>query len=378
MLDFPRLRTLFAAALAPLSLAGAGLSAEEPILQNVVVSDAVAPILEEGHFPGAAIAVLEDGKPLHVSTHGYASIAHSVPVSSDTVFEIASLTKHMTALAVLDLAREGRLDLTDEVSDFIEDAPSAWSGITIDQLLGHMAGLAHRFEPKFQDEFLLSYTTAEMLASAKAIPLIAPPGTDWSYSDQGYFLLGLVVEKVSGRSFEDHLQERFFEPTGMKQTRFLDQSAIIPELAQGYIFEDEELKRGRRVWQFGLTSHFGVLSSLDDLMRWESALYRGDGQLEVINPQSWKIQRYFSTGDSCREWGYARGWWAMDTGDRKLVYHAGYSGTAYIRDVTNGLSAIVLTNREVSEGQAEPLAIAWAALNAIDPAIPAEGYRCWE
>lgn len=360
------------------AFSGSTLSAQDPTPRLAEIDATVAPLIADGHFPGVAVAVLDQGEPLHVGTHGFASLAHRAPVTPDTVFELASLTKHMTALAVLDLVAQGRLELDAPLVDFIEDAPETWSGITVDHLLGHMGGLEHRFEEKHRGEFLLEYSTQQMLASARQTPVASTAGTDWKYSDQGYFLLGLIMEKVTGTSYAQHMKSRFFDGFGMADTRMLDQTAIVPGLAQGYIFEEDELRRGRRVWQFGLTSHFGVLSTLNDMMRWEAALFRKRAHLAAVDRQSRQIQRNFSAGKTCREWGYARGWWAVDTGDRLLVYHAGYSGTAYIRDVTNGLAAIVLTNREVSEGQIEPLALAWAALNAAEPEIPAQGYRCWE
>ena len=241
-----------------------------------------------------------------------------------------------------------------------------------------MGGLAHRFEAKHDGEFLLNYDTAQMLASAKQTPMLAPPGTDWSYSDQGYFLLGLIIEEVTRQSFFDYLKAEFFAPMGMTQTAILDQSAIIPNLAQGYIFEDEQIRRGRRVWQFGSTAHFGVLSSLNDMLKWEAHLSGSSVIREQAVRASWEIQRHFDVGSSCQDWGYARGWWSRVAENRVIVDHTGYSGTAYIRDIGSGLSVIVLTNREVSEGLFGPMKLAWAALNAVDPTVPKDGYRCWE
>lgn len=341
------------------------------------VNDAVAPIMEAGQFPGVVVAVLDHGAPVHVGEYGFASLEHSAPARTDTVFELASLTKHMTALMVLSLAEEGRLSLDDPLSRYVEETPESWSAITINQLLSHMAGLSHRFEAMPNGQFQLAYTTDEMLASARATPLEAEPGTDWSYSDQGYFLLGLVIEQVTGRSFETAMRERFWTPLGMDQTRMLDQSAIVPHRAEGYGVYDGELARNRRVWQFGLTSHFGVTSSLHDLMIWEAEL----DDPQVLDPdviaQAAEIQRAFDTGDSCESWGYARGWWSHEVNGHQITSHAGYSGTAYVRDMTSGQSVIVLTNREDGEGLTSPMAIAWAAGHAAGMDVPADGLTCW-
>ena len=342
------------------------------------VDAAVGRLMDQGHFPGVAVAVLRDGQPVHIGAYGFANLSDRVPVSRQTVFELASLTKQMTALAVLDLAQQGLISLDDPLTDYVDGAPDGWADITINQLLSHTAGLAHRFEEKPNGEFLLNYSTEQMLDGAMATDMVAEPGTDWTYSDQGYFLLGLVIEKVTGQTYADYMQDRFFRPLGMRQTLVLDQSAIVPHLAQGYIFEDGALRRGRRVWQFELTSHFGVMSSLDDLILWEAML--ADPPADLVEPirETGAIQRQFDHGETCDDWGYARGWMATQVGDGLTVDHAGYSGTAYVRDIGRGLSVIVLTNREDNEAQISPMAIAWAALNAIDPAIPPEGYQCWQ
>ncbi|RUO76159.1 serine hydrolase domain-containing protein [Idiomarina seosinensis] len=335
-------------------------------------------LMEEGHFPGAAITVIRAGQPLHVSTHGMANLAHEIPVTTQTVFEIASLTKQMTALAVMTLVEEERLSLNDRLVDWIEDAPPAWDKITVDQLLSHTAGLTHRFERTEHDVLLLEYSRDDMLASAKSTSMLADPGTDWNYSDQGYFLLGIIIEEVSGQSYAEFMEATFFRPLGMDQTHLLDQRKIVPHLAQGYAWSNGKLQRNRRVWQFALTSHFGVMSSLDDLIRWEAEL----SNPKLINRKAleatWQIQRPFDTGRQCDTWGYARGWQVLIVNGRRILNHGGYSGTAYIRDVDTGLSVIVLTNREDTSNALHPLSLGWEAAHAADSSIPSDGYRCWE
>lgn len=358
-------------------VAGTGAYAQETSLGKRI--DATMEALgERGQFPGVAVAVTRDGEPVHVGTYGMANLAHSVPVTRRTVFELASLTKQMTALAVMTIVQQGRLSLDARLVDHVDDAPPGWTEITVDHLLGHTAGLAHRFERTVDGSLLVDYSREDMLASAKATPMIAEPGTDWNYSDQGYFLLGLVVESVTGQSYAEFMHSTFFRPLGMAQTHLLDQERIVPFLAQGYALEEGELRRNRRVWQFGLTSHFGVMSSLHDMMIWEQEL----SNPEVIDSDAleatWQIQRAFDVGESCDTWGYARGWQALHVEGRRILHHGGRSGTAYIRDVDTGLSVIVLTNREDTPDAMSPMALGWAVAHEADPTIPAEGYRCWE
>lgn len=335
-------------------------------------------LMGEGHFPGVAVAVMGDGKPVHVGTYGMADVAHKTPVTTRTVFEIASLTKQMTALAVMTLVEEGRLSLDDRLIDWVENAPAAWAGITVDQLLSHTAGLAHHFERTVDGVHLLEYSRDDMLGSAMSTQMVSKPGNDWNYSDQGYFLLGVIIEGVTGQAYAEFMQSTFFRPLGMGQTHLLDQRRIVPHLAQGYAWRDGSLQRNRRVWQFPLTSHFGVMSSLHDMMLWEAELSDPQIVMRDALEATWDIQRAFDTGDSCDTWGYARGWQVTVVDGRRTLSHGGYSGTAYIRAVDDGLAVIVLTNREDTSEALSPFSFGWEAAHIVDPTMPAEGYRCWE
>ncbi|RUO19954.1 hypothetical protein CWE08_08535 [Aliidiomarina iranensis] len=335
-------------------------------------------LMEEGHFPGVAVTVMRAGQPVHISTHGMANLSHEIPVTTQTVFEIASLTKQMTALAVMTLVEEERLSLDDRLVEWIDDAPSAWDKITVAQLLSHTAGLTHRFERTVNDVLLLEYSRDDMLTSAKNTSMLAEPGTDWNYSDQGYFLLGIIIEEVTEQSYANYMQANFFRPLDMEQTHLLDQRKIVPQRAQGYAWKNGEIQKNRRVWQFSLTSHFGVMSSLEDLSRWEAELSNPKHINRNALEATWQIQRSFDTGRQCDTWGYARGWQAQIVNGRRILNHGGYSGTAYIRDVDTGLSVIVLTNREDTPNAMNPLSLAWQAASAVDSSIPRGGYKCWE
>ncbi|MFW6084828.1 MAG: serine hydrolase, partial [Gemmatimonadota bacterium] len=164
----------------------------------------------------------------------------------------------------------------------------------------------------------------------------------------------------------------------MEQTHLLDQRRIVPHLAQGYAWKDGALQRNRRVWQFELTPHFGVMSSLRDMMRWEAEL----ADPEVVDRRALEatreIRREFDVGSSCDRWGYARGWQVRVVDGRRILEHGGHAGTAYIRFVDEGLSVIVLTNREDAQDELSPVAFGWEVAHAVEPRIPADAYPCWE
>ena len=233
--------------------------------------------MARGTCPGAAIAVLRSGEVLKVGWYGLANVELKVPVTEDSVFDLASVTKPVTAAAILLLAEDGKLGLDDPIIRYIDDPPAAWGGITVRQLLSHMGGLAHHFEEKVNGSHLLNYSKADMLRSAKVLPLLSKPGTDWEYSDQGYFLLGVILERVTGESYDAFLRKRFFEPLGMTTMRLLDEGEIIPGRVAGYTVIEGRLQNNRRDWQFELTSHMGLMSNIQDMIRWEQGLAAGAG-----------------------------------------------------------------------------------------------------
>ena len=337
--------------------------------------------METARVPGMALAVLQRGEPLAVRTYGVASLEHGDPVTEHSVFELASLTKQITAVALLALEEEGRLDFEARLSDFVPETPEVWKEIRVGQLLSHMAGLAHRFEEKPNGSLLLDYSTAEMLAAARATPMVSEPGDNWHYSDQGYFLAGYVLEQVTGRSFGEHLKERYFRPLGMDRTRILDQSTVIPGRVDGYTVENGVLVNDRRVWQFGLASHFGVLSTIEDIAKWEKALWesRQDDSVlpEAATARSWQVVRSFG-GDPerCSAFGYGSGWFVQTVDGVTYAHHGGFTGNFYLRSPDTGLAVIVLTNRQYDAGS-PPSDLAWAVAALVDPTTDGIEGACW-
>lgn len=343
--------------------------------QKAQFARVIAEHSESALVPGIAVAVVLRGEPLFVGVHGVASLEHRDPVTRSSVFELASLTKHMTALALLDAAERGELSLDDALSQYVDRPPAGWRPISLDQLLSHTAGLAHRFEEKPHGSFLLDYTTGQLLESAKATAMLSEPGTDWSYSDQGYFLAGYALERATGERFAQLLDDRYFDRLGLEKTGRLEQDAIVPGRVDGYAVRDGELVNGRRVWQFGLMSHFGITSTIDDMVLWEGALWRSqqDGLQSVLPRKAvaatWEVARDFGTVGRCRSLGYARGWYVRRVGGTTWLDHGGFSGNHYVRNPETGLAVIVLTNREHGDGP-PPSDLAWAlagiALSSAD------------
>lgn len=179
--------------------------------------------LADLHIPGASLAVVQNGKLLKSGSYGMSDLALRVPASAATVYEIGLMTKQFTAMGILMLAEEGRIGLEDPVTRFFPAAPPAWRPITVRHLLTHTSGIQnHVAVPGFLDTFRLNLSGAGfpdqkgVLDLFFQLPLEFAPGQSWSYDNTGYYLLGLVIEQVSGRSYWDFLQARIFWPLGMR------------------------------------------------------------------------------------------------------------------------------------------------------------------
>jgi D-alanyl-D-alanine carboxypeptidase len=340
----------------------------QPVIDKHKIDTTVTGFMARAMVPGVALAILKDGEILYLRTFGVSNLELNTPVTPNTVFELASVTKQMTAALVVTLAQEGKLSLNDKLVSYLDSFPKAWEAITLLELLDHTAGLQMAFEPKMNGSYLLDYSKELMLKGAEETPMVHTPGAHWKYSDEGYFLLGAVVEKVTGRNFDSVMTEKFFKPIGMNHTVFLDQNNIIPNRAAGYIVKNGEYKHDRRSWQFALTSHFGVMSTINDMVLYEKALIKGQPiSGAVLKEVTMPHFSFFKKGNE--QYSYGLGWEIHDFGDRRITEHSGYTGTAYVRDLKTGLSIILLTNRDADYGP-HPFILAHSIARIVDPTFP--------
>src|SRR5881628_2957627 len=221
------------------------------------IDDYIKVEMERRHIPGLALAVARNGKIVKVRGYGLADVEHDVPVTPDTVFELASVTKQFTATAIMLLVEEGKVQLDDPVGWHLPRAPETWKPITVRHLLTHtsgLPGLTAGFKALWPGGLRLNYTTAQMFDAAIKDELSFPGGERFQYSDVGYFLLGMIIEAASGQRYRDFLDERFFKPLGMTSTSVLDHTRILKHRAAGYTIRDGELVNIRRIWDVELPS----------------------------------------------------------------------------------------------------------------------------
>ncbi len=233
--------------------------------------------VDDGSFTGSVL-VMQGGKVLLDKGYGLADMAHAVPNTPQTAYRIASITKQFTAASILLLQERGKLNISDPVKTYLPDAPPAWDHITLYNLLTHTSGLVRDYNPDGART-----GPAHLMAALHDQPLQFAPGDGYSYSNAGYEVLGLIVEKVSGQTYGDFVHDNLFVPAGMTASAFMPRTD--PHLAVGYDASAQGPIPQAEPLYAGLYSAGGIVSTTHDLASWQSALL--DGRL--LSPASLKL-----------------------------------------------------------------------------------------
>jgi len=253
-----------------LLLAGAGFAQDVARMEQTVESYVAAKT-----FMGSVL-VARGHEILLSKGYGSANLEWNIPNTPDTKFRLGSLTKQFTAASILLLEERGKLKTGDPVKKLMPDAPAAWDKITIFHLLTHTSGI-----PNFtafadyaaQEPF--ATTPEKLVARFRDKPLEFEPGEKWSYSNSGYVLLGYLIEKASGESYEKFVRENIFDPLGMKDSGYDSNSAIIPKRAAGYTPGKDGPVNAGFVHMSIPFSAGALYSTTGDLLRWEEGLFGG-------------------------------------------------------------------------------------------------------
>lgn len=276
--------------------------------------------LDENNIPGGLVAVASKGQILHLQTYGMANVELSVPVTDSTVFEIGSVSKQFVSAAVMLLVQEKKLKLDDPIHQYLTNLPSEWLGVTIRQLLTHTSGIPDYEKIRTYDVYQFRLTPEEVLRIAHSRPMDFEPGTEWSYSNTGYFLLSMIIERIEGLPLGQVLESRIFSPLGMTQTGMTDPEAIIRHRASGYWVDQAGDLINRKPTETSSTlGAGGILTSAYDLVKWDNALY---GRKLLSNRSKSKMWTpvILPGGDST---GYAFGWDVRPYKGLKVVGHSG-------------------------------------------------------
>ena len=271
---------LLAAALAAASPAPPAAPATDEAIGTAIaagVKDAAA----RGEFSGAVL-VTRGGRVLHRGAAGMASRETKTPNTPETRFNLGSINKAFTRLVVEQLAAEGKLTLADPIGRHVSGLPEATARVTLEQLLHHRGGTGDVFGPRYDaaDKSKLR-ELRDWLPLFAAEPLEFEPGTRQRYSNAGYILLGLAIEKVTGGSYHDAVRERIFEPAGMTATGALALDAAVPNRATGYTATDGAVTDNRKTLPWRGTSAGGGYSTVDDLKRFADSLRARGGAITI-------------------------------------------------------------------------------------------------
>ena len=264
------------------------------------------------HFRGT-IMVERNGQLLVHKNYGIAVEEWQIPVSSDTRFEIASLSKQFTAAAILQLVDSGKLNVEDTVSKYYLDSPPEWRGMTIHHLLTHTSGLPENEWENFYKGKATLYTTAEQVKTFRDRPLTFPPGTAWKYTNTEYYLLAYIIEKLSGESYATYLAHHIFEPIKMTHSGFASMATIVPQMADGYSHDGSTLVHREYFDRSMETGAGGIYTTADDLLRWNKAL-DAPGLLSTQG-----LDFMFAPHPPGN---YGAGWF-IETSPRRKIYHEG-------------------------------------------------------
>ncbi len=304
--------------------------------------------------PGASAVVVRNGTVLYRKSFGLANLEERRPITSATNFRLASLTKQFTAMAILILASESRLSLNDPLTKFFPSFPKYGSGVTIRHLLNHTSGLVD-YETLLPDTQTVQVHDNDVLTLlSKTDSVYFKPGDQYRYSNSGYALLALVVEKVSGQSFARFLHERIFVPLGMRESvAFEEGRSSVSSRAYGYSKADTGWIMTDQSTTSAVLGDGGIYSSVDDLLLWDHSLSVGYLIPLYLLRQGWTPARL--NDGSQTEYGF--GWKLSLSGRFPHHLHTGSTRgfrTVYVRYPVQHLSIIILTN--LNEGELLPLA----------------------
>jgi CubicO group peptidase (beta-lactamase class C family) len=308
----------------------------------------------DGAGPGASLLVVRDGKPIVRRSYGLADVEGNVAATPETNFRLASVTKQFTATAILLLMQDGKLTLDDRVRKWLPSLPAALDSVTITHLLTHTSGIVD-----YED--VMPKGTTVQVHDADVLRLLESqdstyfkPGSKYQYSNSGYSLLSLIVERASGMSFARFLNERIFVPLGMTHTVAHQEGiSTVANRAFGYTMKDGKWTRKDQSTTSAVLGDGGIYSSIDDLAKWDAALY--DSRLLNDASRNLAFSPHIATDQPDVKYGFG---WRISG---ETLWHSGETSgfrNVIVRYPTRRLTVVILTNRDNPQPYKTALAIA--------------------
>ncbi len=275
--------------------------------------------IDSAQIAGASVLVHQKGKTLLKKSYGYASLELNVPMPENAGFEIGSVTKQFTAAAILKLVAEGKLSLDDDFRKYV-DFDTKGREISIDQLLNHTSGIPSYTEMEaFGNFFTKALPRDSLVRAIEAEDFLFEPGEAMIYNNSAYFLLGLIIEEASGKTYEDYLTEVIFQPLGMDNTYYCSSSKVVKNKAYGYEFNPEGLRQKmylNHLWPYAAGS---LCSTTEDLLIWLEALHHQ----KILSPEQYQSISDPKTLNDGTPLRYAMGLTSFSRHGHKEIGHGG-------------------------------------------------------
>lgn len=296
--------------------------------------------------PGAAVIVTRNAKPIFRKGYGMADLELGVKMEPDMVFRIGSITKQFTAVAILMLAEQGKLHLSDDLTKFLPDFPTHNNKITVEHLLVHTSGIkSYTDMQEWLPLMRKDMSVQELIDLFKNQPPDFAPDARWQYNNSAYVLLGAIIEKVSGVSYEDFIQKNIFDALGMKHSFYGSASRVLPRRIPGYQKGTSGYDNAAYLSMTQPYAAGSLLSSVDDLALWDAALYTDTLVKQTALQRAWTSYR-LQNGEATN---YGYGWAIGEYEGQRLIMHGGgINGfiTNAIRVPHERIYVAVLTNCE--------------------------------
>lgn len=306
--------------------------------------------MRERQIPGLALAIARNGEILTERAYGLASIQNNAPVTTGTRFAIASITKSITAVGIMLLVEEEAVELDAPVSRYLSEVPPEWSTMTVRHLLNHTSGLPEsgrgwaEFANQDREDLVsmsrMHLATEPVYRLALLDTLWFTPGSDWTYSDVGYFLLGVITERVTGTSWREFIHQRIFLPLGMTDSYISDIWTVYSDEARGYTLYEGTVENIRRDISRETPSQGGIFSNVGDMAKLDAALHSD----QLLSEESRRIMWAPTELSGGQSFPYGLGWEVWRLRGHPIHYHGGSTGAEFLRLPDDSLAVVVLTN----------------------------------
>jgi len=305
--------------------------------------------MKEQNITGLSIGIIEKGTVTKAKGYGYANVEHKVPATEQSVYMLASISKHMVAVGIMQLMQQGRLSLSDPCTKYFKGAPAAWEKITLRHLLNHTSGLP-RESPAFRP--MLVQPDSVLIKAAYNEKMVFETGTKWQYCNLGYFMLADIIRRVSGKSFQQYMTEEIFFQHGLMHTETTNAKKVIPHRASGYVKRGaDDPENAESFIAFRPSGAF--ISNVTDMLKWEMLMQEN----KILTKDNWR-QMWSDTVTSTNNFpgassvAYGYGWNRTTVQAQTIVYHGGSLPgfrTLYYRFPDEQTAIVLFVNSEPAD-----------------------------